>query len=76
MVLRVVFEETGAGGVATAAGTAGFAELSPEERQECSALDARLANEQAMLKAKGDAATLQDEMPLVRSQKRYRQLHC
>ena len=52
------------------------APLSPEERQECSVLDARLANEQAMLKAKGDAATLQDEMPLVRSQKRYRQLHC
>jgi hypothetical protein len=52
------------------------APLSPEERQECSALDARMASEQAMLKAKGDAATLQDEMPLVHSKKRYRQLHC
>lgn len=50
--------------------------LSPEQRQECRALDAHLAQQKRELKAKGPAATLQDEMPLVRSEKRYRELHC
>lgn len=52
------------------------ATLSEDDRRECTALDAQLVEQQAMLKAKGDAATLQDEMPLVRSKKRYRELHC
>lgn len=50
--------------------------LSPEDRQECYALDARMRDQQKALKAKGAAATLQDEMPLVGSKKRYRELHC
>jgi len=52
------------------------APLPVEARQECSALDARLQDQQAMLKTQGEAATLQDEMPLVRSRKRYRELKC
>jgi hypothetical protein len=50
--------------------------LSPEDRQECKALDVRLREQQAGLKAKGEAATLQDEMPLVQSKKRFRELRC
>ena len=45
------------------------ATLSAEARQECSALDTRLQQQEAEFKARGDAATLQDEMPLVRSKK-------
>ena len=50
--------------------------LSEEARHECSALDATLQAEEHELKAKGDGATLQDEMPLVKSKKRYRELKC
>jgi hypothetical protein len=50
--------------------------LSPEQRQECKALDVRLRDQQAAIKAKADAATLQDEMPLVQSRKRFRELRC
>ena len=52
------------------------AALSPEERQECRGLDVRLREEQRMLRAKGGAATLDDEMPLVGMKKRFRELHC
>lgn len=52
------------------------ARLSEEDRQECAALDVRLKEQAAQVKAKGDAATLQDEMPLVRSKKRFRELRC
>jgi hypothetical protein len=52
------------------------APLAVEAKQECSALDARLQQQQAMLKTRGEAATLQDEMPLVLSRKRYRELKC
>ena len=52
------------------------AALSPEERQECRALDVRLREEQRMLRAKGAAATLEDEMPLVGVKKRFRELRC
>jgi hypothetical protein len=52
------------------------APLSPQEREECTALDARLVEQAQMVKAKGEALTLDDEMPLVRSKKRYRELHC
>lgn len=50
--------------------------LSETARHECGALDATLQAEEQELKAKGDAATLQDEMPLVKSKKRYRELKC
>lgn len=50
--------------------------LTPEERQECYALDARMREQKKELKAKGAAATLQEQMPLVRNEKRYRELHC
>ena len=36
-----------------------------DDRAECKALDATLAQQESALKAKGDAATLDDEMPLV-----------
>ena len=52
------------------------ASLSPAERHECSGLDRQLHDQQAELKAKGAAATLDDEMPLVRSKKRFRELKC
>ncbi|HVE52555.1 MAG TPA: hypothetical protein VNB23_04165 [Ramlibacter sp.] len=50
--------------------------LSDEDRRECTALDARMAEQEAELRAKGDGATLDDEMPLVRSKKRFRELRC
>jgi hypothetical protein len=52
------------------------ARLTADERKECSALDRRLAQEKARLKTKGDAVTLEDEMPLVRVQKQFRELRC
>lgn len=52
------------------------ASLSPEDRQACRALDARMAEQKMELKARGDAVTLQDEMPLVHNQRRYRELRC
>jgi hypothetical protein len=50
--------------------------LTAEAREECTALDARLHSQEQELKIKGPAATLQDEMPLVQSKKRYRELKC
>ena len=52
------------------------ARLTGEEREECRSLDARMKEQQAQVKAKGDTVTLQDEMPLVRSKARYRELKC
>ena len=52
------------------------ARLSAEEKQECKALDARLKQQEGELKAIGASATLQDEMPLVKSKQRYRELRC
>lgn len=52
------------------------APLPPQTRHECTALDARLRKQEAMLTTRGTAATLQDEMPLVASKKRYRELKC
>lgn len=52
------------------------APLPPAARQECSALDYRLREQEGELKAKGSTATLQDEMPLVHSKKRFRELKC
>lgn len=50
--------------------------LTDEARAECRTLDARLVQQQAELKAKGDMATLDDEMPLVFTKKRFRELRC
>jgi hypothetical protein len=50
--------------------------LTEEARQECVALDKRLPEQELELKAKGDALTLQDEMPLVFNKKKYRELGC
>jgi len=50
--------------------------LAPGQRQECRALDVQLRDEQAALRARGEAATLDDEMPLVRAKKRFRELRC
>lgn len=50
--------------------------LSPEERQECRALDRQLRDEERLLRLKGEAVTLEDEMPLVRAKKRFRELKC
>lgn len=50
--------------------------LTAEERQECKVLDRRLVEQAAQLEARGESVTLDDEMPLVRSKKRFRELHC
>ncbi len=50
--------------------------LSEEARAECRQLDTRLVQQQAEIKAKGDAATLEDEMPLVFTKRRFRELRC
>ncbi|MGV3494959.1 MAG: hypothetical protein ACO1OY_13900 [Ramlibacter sp.] len=52
------------------------APLSAEDKQECRALDGRLRDQKRQLEVLGDNATLQDEMPLVHSQRRYRELRC
>jgi hypothetical protein len=50
--------------------------LSAEDRQECSVLDVRMREQETLLKAKGAAVTLDDEMPLVQNKKRFRELRC
>jgi hypothetical protein len=50
--------------------------LTAEARKECGALDGHLREQEAQVKSRGDAVTLDDEMPLVRSKKRYRELKC
>lgn len=52
------------------------AQLSPAERNECLGLDHRLHEQEMEIKSKGTSATLDDEMPLVRSKKRFRELRC
>lgn len=52
------------------------ATLSSEARQECRALDGTMRDQKAQLKALGTGVTLQDEMPLVHNQKRYREIGC
>jgi hypothetical protein len=52
------------------------ATLSADDRAECVALDARMREQATQLKSLGTGATLQDEMPLVQSKKRYRELGC
>jgi hypothetical protein len=50
--------------------------LTREERQECRALDLQLARQERFVQSRGAAATLDDEMPLVQSKKRFRELRC
>jgi hypothetical protein len=52
------------------------ARLSESDRHACAGLDRQLHEQEAAFKAKGDAGTLDDEMPLVRSKKRSRELKC
>jgi hypothetical protein len=52
------------------------ATLSPEDRQECKELDVRLREQQAEVKAKGPDVTIQDELPLVQSRKKFREMRC
>lgn len=52
------------------------AQLSAQGRQECRALDAALREQSAAFKAKGAAATLADETPLIKSKLRFRELRC
>ncbi|HEX7891322.1 MAG TPA: hypothetical protein VF522_18355 [Ramlibacter sp.] len=52
------------------------ATLTEEERAECRTLDVKKAEQEKELKAKGDGVTLQDEMPLVFTKKRLRELRC
>jgi hypothetical protein len=52
------------------------AQLPQEARNECKALDARMPRQEAELKAMGTAATPHDEIPLVSSRKRFRELGC
>lgn len=52
------------------------ARLTEEERAECRALDAKKLEQEKALRAKGEAVTLQDEMPLVFTRKRQRELRC
>jgi len=52
------------------------ARLTPEERAECKTLDGRIVEQQSALKAKGEGITLEDEMPLVHTQRRMRELRC
>lgn len=50
--------------------------LTPQERQECRALDRTLRDEERAVRLKGAAVTIEDEMPLVRAKKRFRELKC
>jgi hypothetical protein len=52
------------------------AQLAPEVRQECEKLEVTLKEQEAEFQAKGTAATLQDETPLVKSKLRFRELKC
>lgn len=52
------------------------AALGDAARRECRALDVTLQVQEQELRSRGSGATLQDEMPLVRSKKRYRELRC
>ena len=51
-------------------------QLSPQARQECESLEGRIREQEAQLKAKGSAPTIQDETPLVKAKLRFRELKC
>lgn len=52
------------------------ARLSPQDRAECRGLDTTLRELQAIVKAKGEAVTPDDERPLVKARLRYNALRC
>jgi hypothetical protein len=52
------------------------AQLTQEARSECKALDARMPRQRAEIDAMGTAVTPHDELPLVSSEKRFRELGC
>lgn len=52
------------------------AQLTPEARQECTALEGRMKEQEAELKAKGTEPTIQEETPLVKTKLRFRELKC
>lgn len=52
------------------------AQLTPEARQECTALEGRMKQQEAELKAKGAEPTIQEETPLVKTKLRFRELKC
>ncbi|HEY0822328.1 MAG TPA: hypothetical protein VGD76_00965 [Ramlibacter sp.] len=52
------------------------AQLTPEARQECTALEGRMKQQEAELKARGPSVTIQDETPLIKAKLRFRELKC
>ena len=52
------------------------AQLTPEAREECTALEVRIKEQDTEFKAKGPTATVQDETPLVKSKLRFNELKC
>ena len=52
------------------------AELAPEARKECEALDVQLVEQQAALSKLPQPVTPADERELVQSKMHYRKLHC
>jgi len=52
------------------------AQLTPEAREECTALEVRIKEQDTEFKAKGPSATVQDETPLVKSKLRFNELKC
>jgi hypothetical protein len=52
------------------------AELTPEARKECSALDKSIPQQEAFVRTRGTAVTPDEERPLVKSRLRFRELRC
>ncbi len=52
------------------------AQLTPEARQECTALEGRMKEQESALKAKGTEPTIEEETPLVKTRLRFRELKC
>jgi hypothetical protein len=52
------------------------AQLTPEAREECRALEVRIKEQDTEFKAMGPTATVQDETPLVKSKLRFNELKC
>lgn len=52
------------------------AQLTPEARGECTALEGRMKEQEAALKAKGTEPTIEEETPLVKAKLRFRELKC
>jgi hypothetical protein len=52
------------------------AQLTPEARKECTALEGKMKQQEAELKAKGPTPTIEEETPLVKTRLRFRELKC